>query len=104
VSGTPDGFGLFPAALPSTSPSTVVKFYNGSTLLGSAPLLFVSQQQINAVVPAGVAGTTIAPITAVKISVTYNGNESSKLTANVKAADPGIFSPPPPTARARAPF
>ena len=96
VNGTPNTFGAFPTALPSTSPSTVVNFYkwanNTATFIASAPLLFVSQQQINAVVPAGVVGTTSAPITQVKISVTYNSVEGAKLLANVVAADPGIFT------------
>jgi uncharacterized protein (TIGR03437 family) len=98
VPGSPDSFGLFSAALPTTSPSTVVNFYkwvastSTSTFIAAAPLLFVSQQQINVVVPAGVAGTTAAPITQVKISVSYNGVEGVKQLASVVAADPGIFT------------
>jgi uncharacterized protein (TIGR03437 family) len=90
VTGVPDStFFNFPAALASGGHNIVVNFYkaDGTTLIEAAPLLFASEQQINAAVPAGVASNA-----KVVITVTYNGVASSPLTANVVAADPGIFT------------
>ena len=90
VVGAPDtSFFKFPVALASGGHNIAVNFYkaDGTTVIGQAPLLFGSEFQINALVPAGVAGNTT-----VKLSVTYNGVESGKLVANVVAADPGIFT------------
>ena len=84
----------FPTALASGGHNVVVTFYraDGTTSIAAAPLLFVSQQQINAIVPSGIPGTTGALNTQVKIVVTYNGVASAKLLANVVTADPGIFT------------
>ncbi len=91
VAGTPDStFFNFPASLTTAaSHPVVVNFYkaDGTTLISAAPLLFASEQQINAVVPAAVAGNAH-----VKITVSYNSVESSQLQATVVTADPGIFT------------
>ena len=90
VVGAPDtSFFKFPVSLASGGHNIAVNFYkaDGTTVIGQAPLLFASEFQINALVPAGVTGNTT-----VKISVTYNGVEGAKLVANVVAADPGIFT------------
>jgi uncharacterized protein (TIGR03437 family) len=90
VTGVPDAtFFNFPTMLDTTGAFTVVKFYkaDGSTFIAQAPLMFASEQQINAVVPAAVTGNA-----KVIITVSYNAVESSQLTANVVAADPGIFA------------
>jgi len=90
VVGAPDtSFFKFPVALASGGHNIAVNFYkaDGKTVISQTPLLFGSEFQINALVPAGVAGNTT-----VNLSVTYNGVESAKLVANVVAADPGIFT------------
>ena len=90
VVGAPDtSFFKFPVSLASGGHNIAVNFYkaDGTTVIGQAPLMFASEFQINALVPAGVTGNTT-----VKISVTYNAVESAKLVANVVAADPGIFT------------
>ncbi len=56
----------------------------GST---AAPLIFVSAQQINAVVPYGLAGSNSAAVT-----VQYNGGASPPLNVPVQPTTPGIFS------------
>jgi uncharacterized protein (TIGR03437 family) len=90
VVGAPDtSFFKFPVALASGGHNIAVNFYkaDGKTVISQTPLLFGSEFQINALVPAGVAGNTT-----VNLSVTYNGVESAKLVANVVVADPGIFT------------
>lgn len=78
-------------------PTTGVPF--GTTILKSlgevavlfgntpAPLTYVSDKQINAIVPFGVA-----PGGTVPVQVQYSGQTSNALTANVQAATPAIFS------------
>jgi uncharacterized protein (TIGR03437 family) len=61
-----------------------VQVFFGST---AAPLIFVSAQQINAVVPYGLPTGGNAAVT-----VRYNGGASPAFTAPVQAATPGIFS------------
>jgi uncharacterized protein (TIGR03437 family) len=53
----------------------------------SAPLMYVSATQINAIVPYEVAGQTTVPV-----EVQFGGMTSAILQANVVATDPGIFS------------
>jgi uncharacterized protein (TIGR03437 family) len=53
----------------------------------AAPLIFVSQDQINAIVPYEVAGQTSVPVV-----VTNNGATSASFTAPVTASAPAIFS------------
>jgi uncharacterized protein (TIGR03437 family) len=90
VPGVPDeSFVNFPTAVKSGGKDIVVKFYkaDGTTLISAAPILFASQQQINAVVPAAVAGNAH-----VHITVTFNAVEGAQQQATVVTADPGIFS------------
>ncbi len=54
-----------------------------------APLLFVSDTQINAIVPYGVAGRAVT-----RVAVTYKNATSAVLTLNVADAAPGIFVNP----------
>ena len=65
-----------------TSVAGVRVLFNGSP----APLLFVREDQINALVPF----TTASP-GAAQIRVEYEGRTIAPHTVNVKAADPGIF-------------
>lgn len=51
-----------------------------------APLLFVRQDQINAVAPFAVSGTSPA-----QVRIEYQGRTLGPLTVNVKAADAGVF-------------
>jgi uncharacterized protein (TIGR03437 family) len=90
VPGVPDStFFNFPTSVASGGHNIVVNFYkaDGTTLIVAAPLLFASKQQINAVVPAAVAGNAH-----VHITVTYNATEGDPLQATVVTADPGIFT------------
>jgi uncharacterized protein (TIGR03437 family) len=90
VNGTPDTtFFAFPTSVTSSGKAVVVNFYKAdtTTLIAAAPIMFASQQQINIVVPAEIAGNA-----KVYIAVSYNGVASSQYAANVVAADPGIFT------------
>lgn len=60
-----------------------VQVFFGST---AAPLIYVSAQQINAVVPYGITGSS-TPVT-----VRYGGATSVGLTVPVQPATPGLFS------------
>jgi uncharacterized protein (TIGR03437 family) len=70
-----------------------VAFYNTTVnpkvLIADAPLTYVSDTQINALVPSGVAAKGI---TSLSIIVTYNGNASTAYTAAPVAANPGVFT------------
>jgi uncharacterized protein (TIGR03437 family) len=90
VNGTPDAtYFNFPTTVSSSGHPVVVTFYkaDGTTPIVAAPIMFASQQQINIVVPAEVAGNA-----KVFITVSYNGTASAQYAANVVAADPGIFT------------
>jgi len=90
VNGTPDAsFFNFPITVSSSGHAVVVNFYKAdtTTLIVAAPIMFASQQQINIVVPAEVAGNA-----KVYITVSYNGVESAQYAANIVTADPGIFT------------
>lgn len=84
-----DSFGLFPTDLsrrdysqPSGSPHDGVTFNSIA-----APLLYYSPNQINALVPYGVAGQT-----SVSVVVTHNGSQSVPFSLPVKDTSPGIFT------------
>ena len=66
-----------------TSLGGVSVTFNGTP----APLLFVSAQQINAIVPYEIAGQTSA-----NVVVSFGGSTSANLQANVVATEPAIFS------------
>lgn len=85
---------------PHIGPATPVAFtvVNGfvPTTLGGvqvmigghpAPLLYVSDWQINAVVPIAIEG-----LTAADVQVTFNGNQTPKFGAVISPAEPGIFA------------
>jgi len=75
---TPTASGTVPATLASVQ----ISFNNVP-----APLIFVSQGQINAIVPYEVAGQTSVPVV-----VTNNGATSVSFTVPVVATAPGIFA------------
>ena len=80
---TPQTFALTSAGtVPTTLGGVTVTFNNVS-----APLLYVSAQQINAIVPYELAGQTSVPV-----EVQFGGMTSAVLQANVVATEPGIFS------------
>lgn len=80
VTYTPDGSGAVPKSL-----AGVQVFFNDL----AAPLLYVSDSQINAVVPFGVAKQP-----AVRIRVVFDGTSSPDFTAIVMMASPQIFQNP----------
>ncbi len=69
-------------ALPTTLGNVTVTF-DGI----KAPLLYVSNTQINAIVPYGIAGRVTT-----NVQVTYNGASSGNIPYNVAASMPGIFT------------
>ena len=75
---TPTASGTVPTTLANVSIT-----FNGV----AAPLIFVSQDQINAIVPYEVAGQTSVPVV-----VTNNGTTSASFTAPVVAVAPAIFA------------
>ena len=68
-----------------------VSFYvHGSvTLLGTAPLLFATNGQINALVPSGVSGRIGSTIDVV---VNFGTKSSTAFVVNCVATDPGLFT------------
>ena len=98
VSGAPDAtFHKYPTTLtvPAAGGNPLsVSFYKqgvigAGTHLADAPLLFVNNNQINAMVPAAVAG---AGVTSLQIVVTYNAVPSTAYDATPIASNPGIFT------------
>lgn len=97
VTATPDTtFFRYPTTLtvPTAGGHALsVAFYNSTVtpkvLIADAPLIYVSNTQINALVPSGV---TAKGITSLEIVVTYNGNASTTFSAVPVAANPGIFT------------
>jgi uncharacterized protein (TIGR03437 family) len=108
IYGSPDANSLrFPLTLPgpelagAANPRSLsVTFYahNSTTLLGTAPLLFATTSQINALVPAALAGHT--GVGAVDIVVNFGYGLLSAATmlksipfpVTIVATDPGIFT------------
>jgi uncharacterized protein (TIGR03437 family) len=70
-----------------------VLFYTHSTttLIGTAPLLFATNGQINALVPASICPAGVCPAT-VDIAVSFNAVKSVPFQVNVAYTDPGIFT------------
>lgn len=97
VPATPDSFGRYPNTL--TVPTSggqplTVSFYkqgtiNSSNLIANAYLIYVSNTQINALVPSGVVGSGI---TGLQVVVTYNSVASAVFDATPVAANPGVFT------------
>ena len=105
LEGVPDTLTLrYPTSLPLPAPDVTgrlvsVNFlqHGTSTLIGAAPLLFASNSQINAIIPAGVStydngtvdvvvnfGFGVAPVATLL--------QSAPFTVNITATDPGIFT------------
>ncbi|HTA68954.1 MAG TPA: IPT/TIG domain-containing protein [Bryobacteraceae bacterium] len=81
---------LLPQTFTLTSAGTVPTTLGGVTVMFnnvSAPVLYVSSTQINAIVPYETAGQT-----SVSAEVQFGGLTSAMLQANVVATEPGIFS------------
>jgi uncharacterized protein (TIGR03437 family) len=96
VKATLDAFGRYPSTLtvPAAGGSALtVGFYNSTVtpkvLIANAYLVYVSNTQINALVPSGVVAKGI---TQVEVVVTYNGNNSTAFNVTPVAANPGIFT------------
>jgi uncharacterized protein (TIGR03437 family) len=94
-------FSLSPDAAGATQRNLTVTFYpHGSTTnaIGTAPLLFASNNQINLVAPAALASHETAGSNQVDILVSFGyGSGSTMLkslpfTVNVAATDPGVFT------------
>ena len=79
-----------PAGLTLTSTNTVATTLNTTSVTFNgvaAPLIYVSLNQINAIVPYEVAGMQSVPVV-----VTTGGTDSSSFMVNVAPSDPAIFS------------
>ena len=76
-------FSLTANGMVPTSLGGVSVTFNGT----AAPLLYVSAQQINAIVPYEIAGQTNA-----NVVVAFGGSTSANLQTNVVATEPAIFS------------
>ncbi len=92
VTVSADSFGRYPAVLADgngTPHNITVTFYKSSdnSTIADAYLLFAANNQINAIVPSGVAGAGN-----VDIKVTWNNLVSTSFTAKVVTANPGVFT------------
>jgi uncharacterized protein (TIGR03437 family) len=88
TSATPVGSPLtYPTVL---SGITVTFMVNGNLL--AAPILMVSSNQINAIVPVGVAAAIGSGSPTAQIVVQNNGTPTLPFTATVVAEDPGVFT------------
>ncbi len=78
-----------PCAYPTTlgTPATLVEFELTATVWTPAPLIFVSANQINAMVP--FAATAGGPV---NLRVTYNALASTAVVLSVETAEPGLFT------------
>jgi uncharacterized protein (TIGR03437 family) len=83
VIGEADSAGVFPKAISNTR----VRF-NGI----AAPLLYVSNDQINCVVPYGVAGSTEAQVVVDRMFPSGLNETSKAVTVAVRDTSPGIFT------------
>jgi uncharacterized protein (TIGR03437 family) len=91
VIGTLDGVSRYPTSVTAGGNALSVAFYkqDGTTLIADGNILFVSNDQINLMVPSGVTGTGI---TGLQIVVTSAANSSSPFIAAPNAVNPGIFT------------
>ena len=96
VTATVDAFGRYPNTLTvpaSGGNALTVGFYNSTVnpkvLIANAYVAYVSNTQINALVPSGVLAKGI---TDVEVVITYNGNASTPFAVAPVAANPGIFT------------
>ena len=91
VIGTLDGVSRYPTSLTAGGQTLAVHFYkqDGTTLIADANILFVSNDQINAMVPSGVTATGI---TGLVIVVDSGGVLSAPFTGAPGTTNPGIFT------------
>jgi uncharacterized protein (TIGR03437 family) len=98
VAAPTNGFGQYPTSMvvpTGGSNSLSVSFYKqgtigASTLIGEAPLVYVSNTQINAIVPSGISASGI---TNLQIVVTYGSNSNTvPYNAVPVATNPGVFT------------
>lgn len=98
VAASTNSFGQYPNSLvvPTGGANAIsVSFYKqgtigAPTLIGTAPLVYISNTQINAIVPSGV---TASGITALQIVVTYGANSNATPYPAVPVAtNPGVFT------------
>jgi uncharacterized protein (TIGR03437 family) len=88
---------LSPDAVSSTQRLLTVTFYphGNTTAIATAPLLFATNNQINAIVPAAVSTYTANGVDIV-VSFGYGSGatllKSAAFHANIAAADPGVFT------------
>jgi uncharacterized protein (TIGR03437 family) len=90
--GVPDTYLKFPSTITVATGKTVSVAFAYTDSLGhaqtaSAPLLFATPTQINAIVPGGVTVSGQANVT-----VTYNSLTSDAFKVNIVAADPGVYT------------
>jgi uncharacterized protein (TIGR03437 family) len=83
----------YPTTVTAASDPLTVTFYkaDGTTVVGDAYLLFVSDTQINAIVPS----TVVAADDPMQVVVSYNGTASNTnfpYSVNAALANPGIFT------------
>jgi hypothetical protein len=96
---------FFPTSIADANSKNIsvgIYAHGTTTWLASAPLLFASSNQINAVFPAVNAATGVAltltdtsaspPAPTYDVIVTYNGASSTPYPVNLIATDPGIFT------------
>jgi uncharacterized protein (TIGR03437 family) len=83
VLGEADSAGLFPKVIGHTQVT-----FNGIP----APLLYVSNNQINCVVPHGVAGSATAQVVVETLFVSASSDASPAVTVAVTPTSPGIFT------------
>ena len=88
VAGALDTYSKYPNTLTANTHSLTVAINDGGgNLIQQARLLFATNNQINAMIPAAVLGNT-----QIQVVVTYNGNSSTAYIANVVPANPGVFT------------
>jgi uncharacterized protein (TIGR03437 family) len=103
VASTVDSFGRYPSTLtvPASGSSTLtVSFYSqgaisGATLIANAYLIYVSNTQINALVPSEIIGSIgSVKTTGLQIVITYGSksNTTTPFLAKPAATNPGIFT------------
>ncbi len=80
-----------PVAQPNTTGRVPTSLGGVQVLIDNlpAPLLYVSDSQINAVVPFGISGKTTVPV-----RIAFNGTTSPDLNVFVLPVSPGIFQTP----------
>jgi uncharacterized protein (TIGR03437 family) len=89
VQGTLDSNERYPASLTTAGGTLTVAFNKlaTTTLIANAYLLFATNNQINLLVPSGVAGNATA-----NIVVTVGSNSTTAFDINIAAANPGVFT------------